>query len=504
MPIRGGTRHAILNGEMANEKASNTSSRDETLPQHETRAPVVHKHDDGNGNSTMTPGIKAAGESGRRGIHPLKFFQVIGRSSCKASAAVNILWPVVPAAIAVRYTTNDHLAIFVLAYIAMVPCANLIGFAGQEFGRKMPHVLGVLVETTYVMAPTPNGECADSANASLRFGSLVEIVLFIVLITRPNFQEEVIKAAILGSILANMLLCLGLCFFASGMRRDESHFSEAVSEAGTGLLLTAGFGLAVPTVFSSTFTATAEAAGTDLIQPTLAVSRITAVLLMVAYFVYAWYMGRTHHGIYEAIFEFDEERDHDRHEDAVKDKLTLTECIFALAVSIALVSVIAIALVEQIPYIVEDHGVSDSFMGLILVPLVEKAAEHITAIDEAWDNQMNFALSHVLGATLQTALFNGPLVVIVGWGLGKDMGLDFDAFNLTVLILAILTVGNFLRDQKSNYLEGSLCVIVYIIVAAAAFYNPTPGEGHETGGETTTSGTEAATHAERALYGMMN
>lgn len=328
----------------------------------------------------------------------------------------------------------------------------------------------------------------------------MEIVLFIVLITSADFQENVIKAAILGSILANMLLCLGMCFFASGLRRDESHFSEAVSEAGSGLLLTAGFGLAIPTVFSNAFQNTAGESQADLTSDVLAVSRITAVALMVAYFVYVWFMGRTHHGIYEAIFEFDEERDHDRHADALKDKLTLTECILALAVSIALVTIIAIALVGEIEFMVEEYGVSDSFMGLILVPLVEKAAEHLTAVDEAWDNQMNLALSHVLGATLQTALFNGPLVVIVGWGLNKDMGLDFDVFNLTVLILAILTVGNFLRDQKSNYLEGFLCVIVYIIVAAAAFYNPTlPETGSES--ESTGSG-EAGTTVERSLYGI--
>lgn len=148
------------------------------------------------------------------------------------------------------------------------------------------------------------------------------------------------------------------------------------------------------------------------------------------------------------------------------------------------------ALVEEIPAIVENHGVSDPFMGLILVPLVEKAAEHITAIDEAWDNQMNLALSHVLGATLQTALFNGPFIVIVGWGMSThgvqfDMGLDFDVFNLVMLILAIITVGNFLRDQKSNYLEGFLMIVVYVIIAIAAFYNPTLAEGHGAEGEAT-------------------
>ena len=113
-------------------------------------------------------------------------------------------------------------------------------------------------------------------------------------------------------------------------------------------------------------------------------------------------------------------------------------------------------------------------MGLILVPLVEKAAEHITAVDEAWDDQMNFALSHVLGASIQTALFNTPLVVIVSWGLGHHLDLNFEIFDASVLILAILVVGNFLRDGKSNYLEGVLCILVYIIIAISAFYYPDP------------------------------
>ena len=105
-------------------------------------------------------------------------------------------------------------------------------------------------------------------------------------------------------------------------------------------------------------------------------------------------------------------------------------------------------------------------MGLILVPLVEKAAEHLTAVDEAWDNQMNFALAHILGATIQTALFNSSLVVIVGWGLDKAMDLNFEVFNIVVLIMTIIVVGSFLRDQKSNYMEGSLCILIYVIIGA--------------------------------------
>lgn len=87
---------------------------------------------------------------------------------------------------------------------------------------------------------------------------------------------------------------------------------------------------------------------------------------------------------------------------------------------------------------------------------------------------MNFALAHVLGATLQTALFNSSLAVIVGWGLGKALDLNFPLFQAFLLILAILCVGNFLKDGESNYLEGSLCVLIYLIIAITTYYVPNP------------------------------
>lgn len=87
---------------------------------------------------------------------------------------------------------------------------------------------------------------------------------------------------------------------------------------------------------------------------------------------------------------------------------------------------------------------------------------------------MNFALAHVLGSSIQTALLNTPLIVIIGWGINVPMDLNFEIFDSVVLILAIVVVGGFLRDGKSNYLEGFLCVMVYIIIAISAFYYPDP------------------------------
>jgi len=212
----------------------------------------------------------------------------------------------------------------------------------------------------------------------------------------------------------------------------------------------------------------------ELMDKTIEISRSTAVLLIVAYLIYLLFQARTHHGIYSAAFSADEERDAAKIAERVHQRLTFSECCLALAIAVTLVTIIAISLVDQIHFLVEERHLSDSFVGLILVPLVEKAAEHLTAVEEAYDNRMNFALSHVLGATLQTALFNGPLVVIVGWGLGKPMGLNFEVFDVVALLLAIVTVGNFMRDQKSNYLEGSLCVILYVAIAMSALNYPNP------------------------------
>ncbi|PMD23322.1 hypothetical protein NA56DRAFT_569200 [Hyaloscypha hepaticicola] len=402
----------------------------------------------------LTAQIQPAGESGRKGIHLKKFLKICWLSTSRASRICNILWPVVPTAIAVTYSRTDlHLAIFVLNYLAMIPCANLIGFAGQEFSRKLHKVFGVLVETT--------------------LGSVVEVVMFIVLVKNNQFQ--VIQAAILGSVLATQLLCLGVCFVVGGIRHTELEFSPVVAEIGSDLLLTAGFGLIIPAAF---FTAVKAAGSVDietLHEKVVSVSRITSCLLIISYAVYIYFQTRTHESIYDAIFEEEEEQE-EEDEREEKEKLTFTECIVALSIAITLVTTIATNLVEQIEFIVRERRISDSFVGLILVPVVEKFAEHLGAIDEAWDNQMNMALAHVLGATIQTSLFNGPLVVLVGWVMNKNMDLNFDLFNIIVLILGILVVGNFLRDSKSNYLEGSLCVIVYLNIAVAAYFYPNPVE----------------------------
>ncbi|EGP87205.1 unnamed protein product [Zymoseptoria tritici ST99CH_1A5] len=428
----------------------------------------------------VTPGIQPDGESGRKWFNPLHFFRICWTSSCTASRYTNVLWPFTIAAMVLHFGFRDlELWIFITAYIGMVPAANLVGFAGQELARKMPKVAGVMIETT--------------------FGSVVEIILFTVLIVKAKHQMEadpnaepntaVIRAAILGSILANMLLCLGLCFFVGGIFHPQQVFHEAVSEVGSNLMLVAGMALVIPTIYYNTLL---DRTGEPISAESLKIARATAIVLLVAFCVYVWFQARSHHGLYEDILEADEERDHDRHKDLRKPKLTLTEAILALIIALTFVAFMAVFLVEKIEYMIANHNLSDAFLGLILIPIVEKASEHITAVDEAYDNQMNFALSHVLGASIQTALLNTPIVVLIGWGLHVPMSLDFEIFDAIVLILAIIVVGNFLRDEKSDYLEGALCVFVYILIAICAFFYPDPQHGQGTSSAHSEAMTEGA------------
>lgn len=213
--------------------------------------------------------VDTAGESGRRGVHPVHFLQVCFKSTCTLSMLVNILWPFVPVAIVFHFARPDlHVWVFALNYIAMVPTANLLGFAGGELAKKIPKVLGVLLETT--------------------LSSVVEVVLFMILIhnDRGGNLIPVIQAAILGSILANLLLSLGLCFFFGGIGREEQVFHETISEVGSGLLLVAGFGLLIPSAFHATLSGSStsvQITQQELAQSTLKISRSTAIVLLVAF-----------------------------------------------------------------------------------------------------------------------------------------------------------------------------------------------------------------------------
>ena len=295
--------------------------------------------DGSNENTALLPSflrgeVADEGESGRHGFHPRHFLSVTYKSSNIVSRYVNFLWPFVPLAILFRYALSSHpLLIFGFAYVGMIPSANLLGFAGQEFAKKMPKVAGTLIETT--------------------FGSLVEIILFVVLIVKhrePVVGEEggngdegnlipIIQAAILGSILTNLLLCLGLCFFVGGLRKTTQKFHAAISETGNGLLLVAAFGLLIPSAFYSALkgetTIGKSSLGFAILEDKftpetlqrdiLKISQVTSVVLIIAFGCYLLFNARSQHSVFHEVIEMDEHGDLDREEDQARMRYTGTE-----------------------------------------------------------------------------------------------------------------------------------------------------------------------------------
>ncbi|KAF3764359.1 hypothetical protein M406DRAFT_356524 [Cryphonectria parasitica EP155] len=159
-------------------------------------------------------------------------------------------------------------------------------------------------------------------------------------------------------------------------------------------------------------------------------------------------------------------------EDPFADDLSRVSAILLLLVSTGLVAVCAEFMVDSINGLVATSSISELFIGLIILPIVGNAAEHVTAITVAMKNKMDLAIGVAVGSSIQIALFMTPLVVIIGWCMGREMTLFFTLFE-TVCLFVSAFIANFLvLDGRSNYLEGALLCATYVIIGLVAFFYP--------------------------------
>lgn len=174
---------------------------------------------------------------------------------------------------------------------------------------------------------------------------------------------------------------------------------------------------------------------------------------------------------------------HDSKDDKPPKKyMSRTTAILLLLVSTGLVAVCAEFLVSSINYLVDNTGVSQAFVGLIILPIVGNAAEHVTAVTVASKNKMDLAIGVAVGSSIQIALFVTPVIVLLGWILGKDMSLYFTLFETVSLFVSAFIVNFLVLDGRSNYLEGALLIAAYVIIAVAAFYYPELSQQSTVGG----------------------
>ena len=162
--------------------------------------------------------------------------------------------------------------------------------------------------------------------------------------------------------------------------------------------------------------------------------------------------------------------------------MSRTTAILLLLISTGLVAVCAEFLVDSINYLVDNTSVSEAFVGLIILPIVGNAAEHVTSVTVASKNKMNLAIGVAVGSSIQIALFVTPVIVLLGWILAKDMSLYFSLFETISLFVSAFIVNFLVLDGRSNYLEGALLIAAYVIIAVAAFFYPNSSQQSTIGG----------------------
>ncbi|KAI0133676.1 calcium/proton exchanger [Xylariales sp. AK1849] len=376
---------------------------------------------------------------------------------------VNVLLVFVPIGIIAGVTGWDPVTVFIVNFLAIIPLAAVLSFATEEISAKLGEALGGLLNAT--------------------FGNAVELIVSVIALR--DRQYEVVKSSMIGSILSNLLLVMGMCFFFGGIvnMRDgngmgqEQSFASITAQTTCSLLTLAAASMIIPSALSQVLNSTLKDDKALADSTILSLSRGTAILLLLLYVLYLWFQLRTHHNLFGAEAAAEEvEGDHavaPAQPDEEEPHMSPWAAAGVLIFTTVLVSVCADFLVNSIDALVDRVGLSRNFIGLILIPIVGNAAEHVTAVVVAVKNKMDLAMGVAIGSSIQIALFVTPFLVVLGWIMGHPMNLHFETFETVSFALSVLIVTYTVQDGKSNYLEGAMLMALYIIIAVAFFVTPT-------------------------------
>jgi Ca2+:H+ antiporter len=202
----------------------------------------------------------------------------------------------------------------------------------------------------------------------------------------------------------------------------------------------------------------------------LLLSHGTSIILLLLYILYLYFQLYSHHNLFSDV-----ENQGDEQEEG--QILSPVAAGVALVVVTVMVAICAEFLVDSIDSIVESAHISKTFVGLILIPIVGNAAEHVTAVIVAYKGKMDLAINVAIGSSMQIALFVTPFLVILGWIMGQPMTLHFQGFETIIFFISVLIVNYLIQDGKSNYLEGAMCIGIYAIIALAFYIYPDDGNG---------------------------
>ena len=320
--------------------------------------------------------------------------------------------------------------VFVVAAIAILGLAWVVGLSTERLGALAgPQVGGILNAT---------------------FGNIAELIIAFFALQAGLLT--VVKASLTGSIIGNLLLVLGAAVLAGGLRNGVQRFSQRIAGSNAALLVLAATGLFIPGVFAASG---GTAQGVRVEESVL----VAAVLIGGYALSLVWQFTNP-----EATLG-----GHEASEGHAGPPWPVRTAVAVLLVAAALLAVLSEILVGSIEPFIDQFGLSELFVGVILIPTIGNLAEHIVAVQLAYKNKLEFAMAVCYGSSLQVALFVAPVLVLAGLIIGQPMDLVFNPLEIAAVGVAVGISALIALDGESNWLEGALLMLVYLVLAVSFF-----------------------------------
>ena len=336
----------------------------------------------------------------------------------------------VPISFIGKFLNFSPTIMFILAALSIIPLAGIMGEGTEEISSYTGPKIGGFLNAT--------------------FGNATELIISFFALKSGLF--EVVKSSIAGSIIGNILLVLGASMFIGGLKHKTQNFNINVVETTSSMLLFSLIGLCVPAFFTHT------------INPNLlntryeGLSLVVAIVMFILYILSLIFSFFTHKDLYATTTE----------KEGHESKWSLKKSIIILVIATVIIAIESEFLVGGIEDITSKLGLSEFFVGIILIPIIGNAAEHSTAITMALKNKMDVAIEIALGSSLQIILFVAPVLIFLSL-LFTPMSIIFNPFELVSLIASVIIANKVASDGQSNWLEGAQLMAVYFIIAAGFF-----------------------------------
>lgn len=352
-----------------------------------------------------------------------------------------LLVPLIPIAVVLELAHAEATIVFAASALGIIPTAALMGRATEELAARSGPGIGGLLNVTFGNAPE----------------------LIIALFALNQGLQEVVKASIVGSILGNILLVMGAAMLAGGIGREKQTFSRTGASVQVSMLMLAAAALLMPAIFELVEGQGLPKPSDEAIHYGGTVEHLSlavAIVLIATYVIGLFFSLKTHRSIFNPEYE---------EEDTWG--WSTRRSIFALAIAGVLVGVMSEVLVGSITEASESVGLSEFFIGVIVVAIVGNAAEHWVAVLVAMKNKMDLAVNIAVGSSAQVALFVAPVLVIASFFIGPyPLALVFNGFELGAILLAILIANYVTQDGESTWFEGVQLLAVYFVFGLAFYF----------------------------------